>query len=159
MCNGNDLIDFDECMPVPRTNITVRMCRRKLWCLRRMDRIVYIPSPSGQLGYSGEFVESLCTLGIHTLAKPRLNNRPGDIRTIAGLARVVAKNQTRMQMSDSVNLFGWTYVSNVVKAHLLAVDKLFDPPLPIESLSASNRETISLTTGKYTIPSSGSGPP
>ena len=50
-------------------------------------------------------------------------------------------------------------MSNVVKAHLLAADKLLDPPLLIESVAASNLETISLTTGKYTIPSSGSGPP
>ena len=71
----------------------------------------------------------------------------------------MANNQTRIQIGDNVNLFDWTYASNVVKAHLLTADKPLDPPLPIENVAASNLETISLTTGKYTIPSSGSRPP
>jgi len=58
-----------------------------------------------------------------------------------------------MQIGDNVNLFDWTYVSNVVKAHLLAADKFLDSPLAIDSVTALNLETISLTTGKYTIPS------
>lgn len=67
--------------------------------------------------------------------------------------------QTRMQIGDNINLFDWTYVSNVVKAHLLAADKLLDPALPIENIRTSNLETITLTTGEYTIPCSGSRPP
>ena len=73
---------------------------------------------------------------------------------------VVANNQIRMQIGDNVNLFDWTYVSNVVKAHLLPADKIFGPPLSIESFSASNLETISLTTHrKHTTSSSGSRSP
>lgn len=87
------------------------------------------------------------------------DDRPGDRQAIPGLAKVIQNKQTRMQIGDNVNLFDWTYVSNVVKAHLLAADKLLDPPLPIESIGASNVETITLTTGKYTIPHSGSRPP
>jgi len=64
-----------------------------------------------------------------------------------------------MQIGDNVNLFDWTYVTNVVKAHLLAADKLLDPPLPIESIAASNLETNTLSTGKYTVPYSGARPP
>ena len=56
------------------------------------------------------------------------------------------------------------YVTNVVKAHLLAADKLFDLPLDpltiITNNSSSNSpKSITLTTGNYTIPTSLARPP
>ena len=54
-----------------------------------------------------------------------------------------------MQVGSNTNLVDWTYVGNVVKAHLLAVDKLSSPKvlskeqmlqLPLPSISCSTRE-------------------
>ena len=70
--------------------------------------------------------------------------------------------QTGIQIGDNTNLFDWTYVSNVVKAHLLAADKLFDPPLDpltIADNSSNSPKSITLTTGDYTVPTSLARPP
>ncbi len=43
---------------------------------------------------------------------------------LEGFAQVVAKKQTHFQIGDNNNLFDFTYVANVARAHLLAADKL-----------------------------------
>ena len=66
--------------------------------------------------------------------------------------------QTRIQIGNNTNLFDWLYVDNGVKAHLLAADKLLDPPVDSITLDRS-LPPITLTTGKYTIPTSVARPP
>lgn len=50
--------------------------------------------------------------------------RPGDRQVMHGLYQVYERNQTHFQIGDNTNLFDWTYVGNVAKAHLLAADRL-----------------------------------
>lgn len=42
--------------------------------------------------------------------------------------KVYTEKKTHFQIGDNNNLFDWTYVGNVAKAHLLAADKLDLPP-------------------------------
>lgn len=61
---------------------------------------------------------------------------PGDRQVMAGLYAVYEQGQTRYQIGDNRNLFDWTYVGNVARAHLLAADKLDTPPpaIPLTQL-------------------------
>lgn len=100
---------------------------------------------------------------------------PGDRQVMTGLHQVYERGQTHFQIGDNTNLFDWTYVGNVARAHLLAADKLdTQPPAPplsavTEKLPLSADEVppltdaelahisypvtpIDLTTGKYRIP-------
>jgi sterol-4alpha-carboxylate 3-dehydrogenase (decarboxylating) len=47
---------------------------------------------------------------------------------MAGLGQVYERQQTNFQIGDNTNMFDWTYVENVAHAHLLAADRLSDPP-------------------------------
>ena len=49
---------------------------------------------------------------------------------MSGLYQVYERGQTHFQIGDNTNLFDWTYVTNVARAHLLAADKLVPPPPP-----------------------------
>ena len=40
------------------------------------------------------------------------------------MIKIVRERRTHFQLGDNTNLFDYTYVGNVVKAHLLAADKL-----------------------------------
>jgi sterol-4alpha-carboxylate 3-dehydrogenase (decarboxylating) len=89
---------------------------------------------------------------------------------MAGLYQVYLRKQTHFQIGDNTNLFDWTYVGNVARAHLLAADKLSSPPitpptkmeseraLPREvtteeqNLISSHLPSIDLTTGFHRIP-------
>ena len=46
---------------------------------------------------------------------------------MTGLMQVFYNKQTHFQIGDNTNLFDWTYVTNVAKAHLLAADRLTNP--------------------------------
>ncbi|TFK70358.1 C-3 sterol dehydrogenase [Pluteus cervinus] len=96
---------------------------------------------------------------------------PGDRQVMTGLFDVYDKGQTHFQIGDNTNLFDYTYVGNVAKAHLLAADKLTTPPpappisQPPTSLSDippltdaelnlvdSALPSINITTGKHRVP-------
>jgi sterol-4alpha-carboxylate 3-dehydrogenase (decarboxylating) len=64
------------------------------------------------------------------------------------------------QIGDNTNLWDWTYVGNVVKAHLLAADKLVTEtkPMPRAELCDYALPTITLTTGEHRVPTSKSRP-
>lgn len=99
--------------------------------------------------------------------------RPGDRQVMPGLLKVYNDGKTHFQVGNNNNLFDWTYVGNVAKAHLLAADKLA-PPLPIDpdyenekepSLSAEEHQLvntsippITLTTDNHRIPTSAARP-
>jgi sterol-4alpha-carboxylate 3-dehydrogenase (decarboxylating) len=44
-----------------------------------------------------------------------------------GLYQVYERGQTHFQIGDNTNLFDWTYVGNVARAHIFAADKLISP--------------------------------
>lgn len=93
---------------------------------------------------------------------------------MTGLYQVYERGQTHYQIGDNTNLFDWTYVGNVARAHLLAADKLDTPPpapplaelekLPavaeeVPSLNTAEQDligwalpTVSLTTGHQRVP-------
>ncbi|KAF8908903.1 C-3 sterol dehydrogenase [Gymnopilus junonius] len=60
---------------------------------------------------------------------------PGDRQAMSGLYQVYERGQTHFQIGDNTNLFDWTYVGNVARAHLFAADKLDNQP-PAPPLSA-----------------------
>ena len=51
-------------------------------------------------------------------------DRPGDRQAIPGILNILKNNQTKWQVGNNANLFDWTYVDNIVHAHLLAAEKL-----------------------------------
>ena len=93
---------------------------------------------------------------------------------MTGLYQVYERGQTHFQVGNNTNLFDWTYVGNVARAHILAADKLDIPPpappisafetapstaddLPPltsaeQSLISHPLTSIDLTTGKHRIP-------
>lgn len=93
---------------------------------------------------------------------------------MTGLYQVYERGQTHYQIGENNNLFDWTYVGNVARAHLLAADKLDLPPpaaplselekLPavaeeVGPLSEAEQELINyplppitLTTGHHRVP-------
>lgn len=54
-----------------------------------------------------------------------------------GLYQVYERGQTHFQIGDNTNLFDWTYVGNVARAHILAADKLVPPSPSIDDDLAS----------------------
>src|SRR5258708_5720785 len=67
---------------------------------------------------------------------PSLMSSPGDRQVMAGFYQAYERGQTNVQVGENNNLFDWTYVGNVARAHLLAADKLDTPPpaLPLSEL-------------------------
>ena len=78
-----------------------------------------------------------------------------------GLYQVYKRGQTHFQIGNNTNLFDWTYVGNVAKAHLLAADKLVPPSGDWQSDALTEKEeelinypltSIDITTGEHRIP-------
>ncbi|KAG1766303.1 C-3 sterol dehydrogenase [Suillus occidentalis] len=61
----------------------------------------------------------------------------GDRQMMVGLYQAYQHGQTHFQVGDNNSLFDYTYVGNLIKAHLIAADKLSSP-----SLHASSQETL-----------------
>lgn len=93
-------------------------------------------------------------------------HRPGDRQNFEGLAQVIQRGQTKWQIGDNTNLWDWTYVGNVVKAHLLAADKIRAEALDPSLTDPSRREEvcdyalppITLTTHEHRVPTSQARP-
>jgi sterol-4alpha-carboxylate 3-dehydrogenase (decarboxylating) len=76
---------------------------------------------------------------------------------MTGLFQVYERNQTHFQIGDNTNLFDWTYVGNVARAHLLAADKLI--PSSEDGLDLNSQlPSIDITTGKHRVPTSEARP-
>ncbi|SPO47214.1 probable ERG26 - C-3 sterol dehydrogenase (C-4 decarboxylase) [Moesziomyces antarcticus] len=58
----------------------------------------------------------------------------GDRQALPGFFNVLRTGKTKFQIGDNENLFDWTYVDNVVHAHLLAADKLEGAGYPAHKL-------------------------
>ena len=71
-----------------------------------------------------------------------------------GLMQVFYNKQTHIQIGDNTNLFDWTYVTNVAKAHLLAADRLSKPRENLEELKSRPVPAIDLSTGVRRVPTS-----
>ncbi|KAF8316701.1 C-3 sterol dehydrogenase [Cantharellus anzutake] len=138
--NMTDLIGVDERLPIPE---------------QQLDAYNKSKAQAEALVLEANGKE-----GLHTVAlRPAGIFGPGDRTALPGIVSVIKNNQTRIQIGNNNNLFDWTYVGNVVKAHLLAADKLLDPPLDTTTVLQNYPPSITLTTGKYTVPTSFSRPP
>jgi sterol-4alpha-carboxylate 3-dehydrogenase (decarboxylating) len=62
---------------------------------------------------------------------------------MVGLYQAYQRGQTHFQVGDNNNLFDYTYVGNLAKAHLIAADKLSSP-----SLTASSQDTLTIDSLK-----------
>lgn len=78
------------------------------------------------------------------------------------LAKAVKGGQTKVQIGPNNNLTDWTYVDNVAKAHILAIDKLDECGKGLkrkrEDVLSVPLRNISLTTGARRIPTSKARP-
>jgi len=89
----------------------------------------------------------------------------GDRQVIPGILQVLKDGRSNFQIGDNTNLFDATYVGNVVKAHLLAADRLSDEILigeekrhELESETLlEHLPSIDLTVGGGPIPTSKHG--
>lgn len=75
-----------------------------------------------------------------------------------GLMQVFYNKQTHFQIGDNTNLFDWTYVTNVAKAHLLAADRLSKAREDLEERKTQPLQTIDLSTGVRRVPTSTARP-
>lgn len=78
---------------------------------------------------------------------------------MAGLAKVFENKQTNYQVGDNNNLFDYTYVTNVAKAHLLAADKLGTTLDKTKAdVLAKHLPPVTLSVGSRKIPTSDARP-
>lgn len=106
--NGSDLINVDETAPVPRGT---------------MDAYNETKAEAERLILEANGKNGLMTVAI----RPSGIFGPGDAQVIPGMISVLRNRQTRFRIGNNMNLFDFTYVDNVVHAHLLASRKLFSP--------------------------------
>ncbi|KTW29303.1 hypothetical protein T552_01258 [Pneumocystis carinii B80] len=106
--NGKDLINVDETMPIPRGT---------------MDAYNETKAEAERLILEANGKNGLMTVSI----RPSGIFGPGDVQLIPGMISVLKNRQTRFRIGNNMNLFDFTYVDNVVHAHLLASQKLFSP--------------------------------
>jgi len=137
--NKNNIVDADERMPFPKTDESYNTTKQMA------EDII--------LAANGKDGLATCAL------RPAGIYGPRDRLMMPSAAQVVARGQWSIQIGKNDNIFDWTYVDNVVVAHLLAADKLSLTAEPI-----SNEElgvalpTITLTTGFRRIPTSAAKP-
>lgn len=80
---------------------------------------------------------------------------PGDRQAVLALFKAVKQGQTKVQVGPNTNLVDWTYVGNVVKAHLLAVDKLSMSKHPSKKdMLEASLPSVSCSTAERRIPTS-----
>jgi len=66
---------------------------------------------------------------------------------IPGLYDVIKNGQTAFQVGDNTNLWDFTYVDNVVYAHILAAENLLTPKDKLDSGAAAG-EAFLITNGQ-----------
>ncbi|KAJ7095924.1 C-3 sterol dehydrogenase [Mycena belliarum] len=106
---GADLIDVDERTPIPEIP---------------MDAYSESKAKAEEAVLQANGKGGLLTVAL----RPAGIFGPGDRQAMAGFYQVYERGQTHFQIGDNTNLFDWTYVGNVAAAHLLAADRLDDPP-------------------------------
>ncbi|KAF8073842.1 C-3 sterol dehydrogenase [Lyophyllum atratum] len=129
--NGGDLVNIDERLPAPEIPLDSYNDSKA-----KAEAVVLAANGKG---------------GLLTVAlRPAGIFGPGDRQVMAGLYAVYERNQTHFQIGDNTNMFDWTYVGNVARAHVIAADKLeTTPPAPplsvLEKLLATADEVSPLT--------------
>ncbi|OAV95680.1 hypothetical protein PTTG_04811 [Puccinia triticina 1-1 BBBD Race 1] len=132
--NGSDLINVDERLPFPKIG-----CDHYNTSKAKAETIV--------LEANGK--DSLLTCAI----RPAGIFGPGDRQAIPGLIEVLKTRKHGIQIGANTNLFDWTYVDNVVHAHILAAEKL-DRIVPLSEFTTS-LSPISKTAERRNLLTSG----
>ncbi|CEQ41251.1 SPOSA6832_02943 [Sporobolomyces salmonicolor] len=103
--NGVDLINVDERMPFPEEGLDPYNVTKA-----KAEKIVLEANGKG---------------GLLTVAlRPAGIFGPGDRQALPGVLEVLKSGKTKFQVGSNENLFDWTYVDNVVHAHLIASERL-----------------------------------
>ncbi|TDL22249.1 C-3 sterol dehydrogenase [Rickenella mellea] len=134
--DGNDLVNIDERLDYPEQPFDAYNETKA-----KAEEIVLKANGEG---------------GLLTVAlRPSGIFGPGDRQAMHGFTQVLKNKQTHWQIGDNTNLFDWTYVGNVARAHLLAADKLSNPD-PDVHVKVAQRPlpSIELTTGSRVLPTS-----
>ncbi|SPO27977.1 probable ERG26 - C-3 sterol dehydrogenase (C-4 decarboxylase) [Ustilago trichophora] len=115
--DGHDLVNVDERLPYPTKPLDAyndTKAKAEKLVLQANDRA------AGKLK-----TVALRPAGIFGI---------GDRQALPGFFNVLRTRKTNFQIGDNNNLFDWTYVDNVVHAHLLAADKLTSSGYSAEKL-------------------------
>ncbi|GAC98233.1 hypothetical protein PHSY_005822 [Pseudozyma hubeiensis SY62] len=115
--DGNDLINVDERLPYPKKPLDAYNDTKA-----KAEQLV-LQANNDQAG-------KLKTVAI----RPAGIFGIGDRQALPGFFNVLRTGKTKFQIGDNDNLFDWTYVDNVVHAHLLAADKLHSPGYSADKL-------------------------
>ncbi|KAH7927634.1 C-3 sterol dehydrogenase [Leucogyrophana mollusca] len=121
--DGNDVINLDERAPYPEKPFDAYNESKALG-----EALILEASGKG---------------GLLTVAlRPAGIFGPGDRQMMVGLYQAYQRGQTHFQVGDNNNLFDYTYVGNLARAHLIAADKL----VPSEHDAADwQSDTVTLT--------------
>ncbi|GAA5905770.1 hypothetical protein JCM8208_000891 [Rhodotorula glutinis] len=131
--DGNDLKNVDERMPFPDVPIDAYNVTKA-----KAESIVLAANGKG----------GLLTVAI----RPAGIFGPGDRQAIPGMMAVLKSGKTKFQVGTNQNLFDWTYVDNVVHAHLVAAERLaLTVPL---SVLAERLVPVELTIPRRQLPTS-----
>ncbi|GAA6050727.1 hypothetical protein JCM3770_006597 [Rhodotorula araucariae] len=131
--DGHDLKNVDERLPFPDVPIDAYNVTKA-----KAEQIVLEANGKG----------GLLTVAI----RPAGIFGPGDRQAIPGMMDVLKSGKTKFQVGHNENFFDWTYVDNVVHAHLVAADRL-DQTVPVSVLS--NRVVpVDLTIPRRRLPTS-----
>ncbi|GAA5895983.1 uncharacterized protein JCM6883_001680 [Sporobolomyces salmoneus] len=136
--NGVDLINVDERMPFPKEELDPYNVTKA-----KAERIVLEAN-----GRNGLLTVALRPAGIFG---------PGDRQALPGVMEVLKSGKTKFQVGSNENLFDWTYVDNVVHAHLIAAERLSRVSSP-EALN-SRALPIDLDVKRRQLPTSNFRPP
>ncbi|THH04514.1 hypothetical protein EW145_g5468 [Phellinidium pouzarii] len=137
--NGQDIIDVDERLPFPETPL---------------DAYNESKSKAEELVLDANGKDGLLTVAL----RPAGIFGPGDRQAMHGLMQVFDNRQTHFQIGDNNNLFDWTYVTNVAKAHLLAADRLSHPREDLDEAKLQPLRPVDLSTGVRRVPTSHARP-
>ncbi|GAA5871146.1 hypothetical protein JCM3774_006805 [Rhodotorula dairenensis] len=136
--DGFDLVNVDERMPFPE---------------HPLDAYNETKAKAEQIVLEANGKDGLLTVAI----RPAGIFGPGDRQAVPGVMEVLKSGKTKFQVGSNRNLFDWTYVDNVVHAHLLAAEKLADS-VPLSVLD-DRLLPIDLSVPRRQLPTSQFRPP
>ncbi|BGP09222.1 Sterol-4-alpha-carboxylate 3-dehydrogenase, decarboxylating [Rhodotorula toruloides] len=136
--DGVDLINVDERMPFPEKPIDPYNATKA-----KAEQIVLEAN-----GKNGLLTVALRPAGIFG---------PGDRQAVPGMMDVLKTGKTKFQVGENDNIFDWTYVDNVVHAHLIASQRL-GQSVPLSVLE-DRLVPIDLTVPRRQLPTSDYRPP